>query len=91
MVLIISASTPDRIYGIPMIVRTAISDAGVSAALLGAALRGAALNIFINTKSMADAKYAAKLNERAEALTEEYGLKADRIYQTVCEGLKGGI
>ena len=71
--------------------KIAISDAGVSAALLGAALRGAALNIFINTKSMADAEYAAKLNERAEALTEEFGLKADRIYQTVCEGLKGGI
>ena len=71
--------------------KIAISDAGVTAALLGAALRGAALNIFINTKSMADTEYAAKLNERAEALTEEYGLKADRIYQTVCEGLKGGI
>ena len=71
--------------------RIAISDAGVSAALLGAALRGAALNIFINTKSMADTEYAEKLNARAEELIREYGTKADSVYQRVSDGLKGGI
>ena len=40
----------------------AISDAGVGAAFCKAALQGASLNVYINTKSMADKEYAAELN-----------------------------
>jgi formiminotetrahydrofolate cyclodeaminase len=29
---------------------------------------GASLNVFINTKSMADKEYAAKVNEEADAM-----------------------
>ena len=68
--------------------RLAVSDAGVSAAVLNSALRGAALNIFINTKSMADRKYAEELNQKAESLLSEYSGKADRIYDQVAHELR---
>ena len=38
--------------------KLAISDAGVGAAFCKAALQGASLNVYINTKSMADREYA---------------------------------
>ena len=50
----------------------AISDAGVGAAFCKAALQGACLNVFINTKSMADKEYAAELNAKADAMLEKY-------------------
>ena len=68
--------------------RLAVSDAGVSAAVLNSALRGAALNIFINTKSMADRAYAEELNRKAESLLSEYSGKADRIYDQVANELR---
>ena len=49
----------------------AISDAGVGAAFCKAALLGASLNVFINTKSMADKEYAASLNEKADKMIAE--------------------
>ena len=42
----------------------AISDAGVGAAFCKAALEGASLNVYINTKSMADREYAESLNKK---------------------------
>ena len=41
--------------------KLAISDAGVGAAFCKAALQGASLNVYINTKSMADREYAEEL------------------------------
>ena len=67
--------------------RIAVSDAGVSAAVLSSALRGAALNIFINTKSMTDRTYAEELNRKAERLLGEYSVKADRVYDQVAHEL----
>ena len=51
----------------------AISDAGVGAAFCKAALQGASLNVYINTKSMADREYAAELNAKCRR-------NAGRIY-----------
>ena len=61
----------------------ALSDAGCAAACCRAALTGSALNVFINTKSMADRDAAAELNARADAMLEQYVPLCDRVYQAV--------
>lgn len=66
----------------------ALSDAGVGAAFCKAALLGASLNVFINTKSMADRAYAESLNEEAERMIEEYSVRADKVFHNVKERLK---
>ena len=61
----------------------AISDAGVGVTFCKAALLGASLNVFINTKSMADKVYAASLNEKADKMIADYSKKADEIFAAV--------
>lgn len=61
----------------------AISDVGVGVACCRAALLGASLNVFINTKSMADKAYAAEMNEKAEAMIGKYVGMADAIFADV--------
>lgn len=63
--------------------RLAISDAGVSAALLRSALTGASLNVFINTGAMKNREKAAELEERAEKLLSEYVPRADLVFEKV--------
>ena len=66
----------------------AISDAGVGAAFAKAALQGASLNVYINTKSMADRVLAAELNAKCDRMLEEYSGKADAIFDSVLGRLK---
>ncbi len=66
----------------------AISDAGVGAAFCKAALKGASLNVYINTKSMANREYAQQLNEKADAMLEKYLPLADEIFDSVLARLK---
>ena len=66
----------------------AISDAGVGAAFAKAALKGASLNVYINTKSMADRALAAELNAKCDRMLEEYSGKADAIFDSVLGRLK---
>ena len=66
----------------------AISDAGVGAAFAKAALKGASLNVYINTKSMADRVLAAELNAKCDRMLEEYTGKADAIFDNVLGRLK---
>ena len=61
----------------------AISDVGVGVTFCKAALLGASLNVFINTKSMADKEYAASLNEKADKMIADYSKKADEIFAAV--------
>ena len=68
--------------------KIAISDAGVGATLLKSALQGASLNIYINTKSMADKKAAASYNKEADELRETYEKKADEIFNLVCTKIR---
>ncbi len=63
--------------------RLALSDAGVGAAFCRAALYGASLNVFINTKAMADRDYASKLNKEADEMMEAYGARAEKIFDEV--------
>ena len=66
----------------------AISDAGVGVAFCKAALKGASLNVYINTKSMADKALAAQLNEKCDKMLDEYTKKADEIFDSVLGRLK---
>ncbi len=66
----------------------AISDAGVGVAFCKAALKGASLNVYINTKSMADKELASSLNAKCDRMLEEYTAKADKIFDSVLGRLK---
>ena len=66
----------------------AISDAGVGVAFCKAALKGASLNVYINTKSMANKEYAAKLNAKCDAMLEKYTKLADEVFESVLGRLK---
>ena len=61
----------------------AVSDAGCAAALCKAALQAASLNVFINTKLMADRTRAAALDARADALLAEFVPRADETFTAV--------
>lgn len=63
--------------------RLALSDAGVGAAFCRAALFGASLNVFINTKAMADRGTAEKLNKEANDMMAEYGTRAEKVFTQV--------
>lgn len=63
--------------------RLAVSDAGCGAACCRAALLAASLNVFINTKSMTDRKFAEETDKKANAMIEKYGKKADDIFDSV--------
>lgn len=66
----------------------AISDAGVGAAFCKGALQGASLNVYINTKSMADRAYAEQLNETCDKMLLDYLKKADEIFENVKNRLR---
>ena len=68
--------------------KLAISDAGVGAAFCKAALQGASLNVYINTKPMADREYAEELNRKADAMLEKYTKIADDTFNSVLGRLK---
>ena len=68
--------------------KIAISDVGVGVAFCKAALMGASLNVFINTKSMADKELADVTNAKTEKMLADYTAKADVIYASVLNRLK---
>ena len=79
----------DRIARIAKIgSRLAISDAGVAAVCCKTALQAAALNIYINTKSMTDRDFAESLEERTDAMLEEYCALADTTYENVLSSIR---
>ncbi|MDR1137264.1 MAG: cyclodeaminase/cyclohydrolase family protein [Synergistaceae bacterium] len=61
----------------------AISDVGCGVACCKAALQSAALNVFINTKSMADNKLAEENNRLANEMLNTYSSLADKIFADV--------
>lgn len=67
----------------------AVSDAGCGAALCRAALEAASLNVFINTKAMADRERARALNAQAHVLLGEYVPRAEQVLKKVTNQLGG--
>lgn len=67
----------------------AVSDAGCAAALCRGALEAASLNVFINTRSMADADWARTLNAQAHVLLGEYVPRAEEVLRQVTKKLGG--
>lgn len=65
----------------------AVSDAGCAAALCKAALQAASLNVFVNTKMMADRARAEQLNAQADALLAEFIPRADAVFSAVNDRL----
>ena len=66
----------------------ATSDAGAGAIFCKAALQAASLNVYINTKSLKDREFAAKANEKSDAMLKKYMAKADEIIGAVFATLK---
>lgn len=60
----------------------AVSDAGCAAAITRAACEAAALNVFVNTKSMANREKAGEINREANELLQQCAL-AREIYDNV--------
>ncbi len=67
----------------------AASDLGVAAAMLCAAARGAWLNVLINAGSLRDADAAAALRAEAGETYHAAAEKADEVFRTIEEGLRG--
>jgi formiminotetrahydrofolate cyclodeaminase len=67
--------------------RLAVSDVGVGAQLLRASILGAAMNVFINSKSMADRQKAEDIEIAARKLIADGAALADRVYSKVEEAL----
>ena len=61
----------------------AVSDAAAGAALCRGALYGAAVNVKVNTKSMADRACAGQIDGEVDRLTEEYGKRAEKVYADI--------
>ena len=60
-----------------------ISDVGCGVICCKSALQAASLNVFINTKAMADREYAAALDKKAQELLDTYLPLADTIFRNV--------
>ena len=67
--------------------RLAVSDAGCAAAILRGALEAAALNVLVNTKTMADRPAADRLNARCFALLDQGRTDGERIFCAVRDQL----
>ena len=69
--------------------KLAVSDVGCSAALCRAAAECAALNVYINTKLMKDADFAAALNARTAAACQAILPACEAVYAAVAARVKG--
>ena len=69
--------------------RLALSDAGCGAIICKSALQAASLNVYINTKSMADREHAQALEDECDKMLADYTAKADEVYGGVMNELRG--
>lgn len=67
--------------------RMLISDVGCGAVLAAAAMRAASMNVFINTKSLKDREYAAKVEAEADELLS-YVPRAKAVADEVAAGIR---
>lgn len=64
------------------------SDVGCAASLAAAALDCAALNVFVNTGSLADKRFAASVEEEVDTSVSEFGARARNVYAHVIDELR---
>ena len=67
----------------------AVSDAGCAAVLCQTALRCGLLNLYANTKLMADRSRAKELNAQAETLLTAWTGRADRLWRQTAKDQGG--
>lgn len=67
--------------------RLALPDVATGTVLCWGAMYGAAVNVRANTHLMRDRDYAISLNNRVDALMDEYWKIADEIYEEIYGGL----
>ena len=67
-----------------------VSDVGCGALLCRAALEAASLNVFVNTKSLADRGYATSVEAECDALLDEWCPRADAVVAQVTRCIRGG-
>jgi formiminotetrahydrofolate cyclodeaminase len=63
--------------------KLALSDAACGAVLASAAMRSAWMNVAVNTFSIRDGAFAARVNDEGMALMDEYAPRAESIYEAV--------
>jgi len=68
----------------------ALSDAGVGAIFCKAALQGASLNVYINTQSMKDRKYAGSIEAEADAIVGKYCVMGEDVFNSVTGRIRKG-
>ena len=66
----------------------ALSDVGVGVICCKAALKGAGLNVYINTRSMADRAYAQAMEAKADEMLAKYTKLADETYDYIVGRLR---
>lgn len=69
--------------------RMLLSDVGCGALLARAALEAASLNVFINTKSLADRSFAEATERHADELLAEYVPRAEVVEREVMAHIRG--
>jgi len=65
-----------------------ISDVGCGALLCRAALEAASLNVFVNTKTLADRAFAEGLEAECDAMLAEYGPRAEACAKAVMDHIR---
>jgi formiminotetrahydrofolate cyclodeaminase len=69
--------------------RMLLSDVGCGALLARAALEAASLNVFVNTKSLADRSFAEGLEAECDQMLEEYVPRAEAVERKVMDHIRG--
>lgn len=68
--------------------RLAISDIGVAASACRCSAECAVMNVYINTKLIADRNYTDEINRTAEKLLDDCKNRCDRIYTKITDELR---
>ena len=69
--------------------RMLLSDVGCGALFARAALEAASLNVFVNTKSLADRVFAEGLEAECDQMLEEYCPRAEAVEKKVMDHIRG--
>lgn len=70
--------------------RMLISDIGCGAALCSAALKAASLNVYVNTRTLADRAYAEDLEHEVDQLLDTYVPRSEALAARVSDHIRGG-